>query len=574
MQDTKKASKILPDIILLALIAALSFGVLLGARPYSAPSESRYVEIGREMAETGDYVTPRLNYVKYFEKPPLFYWVQAAWTEVAGADFFQARVPTAFFSVLLCLLTYGLGRMLYGRVAGILSSLVIATSLYLFALSRVVLLDVPVSVFLVATLQAFLYAANAPAGKIRTFVIYSMYVAAAGAVLTKGLIGAVLPGAVIFLWFVCTGRWSLLKEMKLVSGSLLFLLIAVPWHIVVWQHNPEHPWFYFVHEHWLRYTTKLHGRYHPWWFFAAVLLAGLLPWLMFTYQATKSGLAGFWQIRKKDGTKLFLALWIGFIFLFFSASDSKLIPYILPIFPPICAMIGGYLSCIWREQPVPGLHKTRFGLGLFFTMLFLIVLAAVPSLLMNFLDADSKVAEALAKGADDVQNLSIAALIGTIALFITYFQAQKKHVIMVLIAIACIIGQLGDLVAANHTKDSMQPFVQSLGPLLTKEDEVVSYDSYYQDLPIYLNRRITVVNWKGELEYGTQHEDTSGWMIDYDEFWKRWLTPGKRMFVVMKDDAYDRIKAQGNPLDKHMYPLLQDGRNILFANVPKESLME
>ncbi len=160
--------KPLSDLVLLTVAIALLFGALLGARPYSAPSESRYVEIGREMAESGNYVTPRLNYVKYFEKPPLFYWVQAGWTEIAGVGFFESRVPTAFCSLLLCLLTYGLGRMLYGRLAGILSAIVMATNIYLFALSRIVLLDVPVSVCLVATLMAFLYAANAPNGKART----------------------------------------------------------------------------------------------------------------------------------------------------------------------------------------------------------------------------------------------------------------------------------------------------------------------------------------------------------------------------------------------------------------------
>src|SRR5271156_6334351 len=105
------------DLISLVFLLALLFGVGLGSRPYSAPSESRYIEIGREMAESGDFVTPRLNYVKYFEKPPLFYWIQAESTRLLGFDPFDARVPTAGFAMLLCLLTYGLGCMLYGRRA-------------------------------------------------------------------------------------------------------------------------------------------------------------------------------------------------------------------------------------------------------------------------------------------------------------------------------------------------------------------------------------------------------------------------------------------------------------------------
>jgi 4-amino-4-deoxy-L-arabinose transferase-like glycosyltransferase len=207
------------DLVFLTVLIAALFGFSLGDRPFSAPSESRYVEIGREMADSGDYVTPRLDYVKYFEKPPLFYWAQAGMTKAFGVDYFTSRVPTALFAVALCLLTYALGRMIYGRRAGLLAAGVLATSLYLFALSRVVLVDVPVSVWLSATLVAFLYAADAPEGGKRTLVLYLMYAAAACAVLTKGLIGAVLPGVIVFLWLAFTGRWALLKTLRIPTGA-------------------------------------------------------------------------------------------------------------------------------------------------------------------------------------------------------------------------------------------------------------------------------------------------------------------------------------------------------------------
>jgi 4-amino-4-deoxy-L-arabinose transferase-like glycosyltransferase len=221
------------DLLGLTLLLTLLFAISLGDRPYSAPSESRYIEIGREMAESGDYVTPRLNYVKYFEKPPLFYWIQAFNTKLFGFEPTPARLPTMAFSIALCLLTYALAYVLYGRRAGLFSALILATSLYLFALSRIVLLDVPESFFMCAVLTAFLYAAHAPPGRCRTLVIYAMYAAAACAVLTKGLIGAVLPGAVVLLWLASTKRWALLKDMRLISGTHLFLLIAAPRYIVV-----------------------------------------------------------------------------------------------------------------------------------------------------------------------------------------------------------------------------------------------------------------------------------------------------------------------------------------------------
>lgn len=558
------------EIALLAIAIALLFGLFLGERPYSAPSESRYVEIGREMAESNDFITPRLNYVKYFEKPPLFYWMQALWTKIAGYDFFAARVPTAFLTLLLCMVTYGLGRMLHDRLTGVLSALIMATCIYTFALSRIVLLDVPVSLFMVATLTSFLYAVNAPPGRARTWAVYMIYITAAAAVLTKGLIGAVLPGAVIFLWLLATNRWNLLATMRIPTGTLLFLLITVPWHVLVWQHNPEQPQFYFIHEHWDRYTTKVHGRYHPFWFFGAVLLAGFFPWTGFVAHAAMRRFKNCWSHRRENGNDLFLALWVGFIFLFFSVSDSKLIPYILPIFPPLAVITGDYFARFWREERgADAPSRKGFLLEKLILMALLAAIALAPIVLQNILSADSKAAQAIMQSKDMIGVLSITALIAVVALFVAQIQGRARHVIMLMIAIAAIIVELGDKVADNYSKDSMQQFGGALKALAKPEDEVVMYDNYYQDLPIYLGRRVTIVHWKGELQFGTEHEDTSAWMIDYPEFWKRWLDPKRHMFVILREDAFDRIlKEKPKQEDNHFYGVLRDGRNILFSNQP------
>ncbi len=386
----------------------------------------------------------------------------------------------------------------------------------------------------------------------------------------------VLPGAVIFLWLVCSGRWKLLLEMKIPTGTALFLLITVPWHIMVWQHNPEHPHFYFIHEHLERYTTTVHGRYQPFWFFGVVLLAGLFPWIFFAYPALRSGFVGAWSERKNNGNSLFLALWIGFILLFFSVSDSKLIPYILPVFPPLAAVIGNYLAHAWNERPMGTRKKgAGFTLAMMLMLLALVAIAAMPMVLRNLLDPESKAIVAIEQGGDAIQLFSITALISAIALFITFVQGRYRHVIIVFSIIAAAIMQLGDLVAANYNKDSMQPFAEIIKSVQKPDDEIASYDTYYQDLPIYLNHRITVVNWKGELEFGTQNEDTSAWMIEYDEFWKRWLNPDHRMFVVMREDAFERIQSEKKNIEEnHMYPLQHIGRNILFSNVNPTTFKE
>lgn len=549
------------DLLALGFLLALLFGIGLGDRPYSAPSESRYIEIGREMAESGDFVTPRLDYVKYFEKPPLFYWIQAASTKLLGLDSFAARVPTALFCVLLCLLAYGLGKMLYGRLAGTLGALVLATSLYMFALSRIVLLDVPVSFFMAATLTAFLYAAYAPHRPKRTVALYLMYAFAACAVLTKGLIGAVLPGAVVFLWFACTKRWRLLKELRLISGILLFLLIAVPWHIIVAQRNPEWAHFYFIHEHFERYLTREHGRYQPVWFFIPVLLAGSFPWIVFLTQAAMTSLAGFWRKRFADGRQLFLVLWIGFILFFFSLSDSKLIPYILPVFPPLAALLGRYLANAWQERPAPG-----FTAGMWALIVLLLLMAIIPPLLPQFLDKENKILVALAQGDEELRLLSIASMMAVGLMFIAYIQGHARHVILASLASAALVLQLADQVAAHYNKDSMFTFSHVIRSVQTPSDEVVSYQTYYQDLPIYLKRRITLAGNKGELEFGATHEDTSAWMISEEEFWRRWLKNDHRIFTVMRQDIYDRAVKDKSAADLRLYLLHREGRNMLFSN--------
>lgn len=238
---------------LLTLIIALFFSVTLGLRPYGTPSEARYIEIARQMVTSGDWLTPRLNGVKYFEKPPLFYWLEAAQFELFGMEEFSGRFWIMIMMTALCMLAYAAASNLYGRRAGIISAVTLATSVLGFALSRIVLLDVPLSLFLCSTLFAFIFAVRSEQKKQRDGLLLLMYVLAALAAMTKGLIGIVLPGLIIGNWIMLTGRWSLLRQVRLLPGLLIFLVITVPWHVMVNKITPEFFHFYFIHEHFERY---------------------------------------------------------------------------------------------------------------------------------------------------------------------------------------------------------------------------------------------------------------------------------------------------------------------------------
>src|SRR5574337_68433 len=151
----KSGRETLRDLVLLTVLIGALFGIMLGNRPLSVPDEGRYVEIPREMATTGDYLTPRLNGIKYFEKPVLFYWLEAFSIRLFGLDESGLRLWPALFALFGCLAVYAAGKRLFGRRAGFLAAIVLSTSVLYYALSRVIILDMPVSVLLTVSMLSF-----------------------------------------------------------------------------------------------------------------------------------------------------------------------------------------------------------------------------------------------------------------------------------------------------------------------------------------------------------------------------------------------------------------------------------
>jgi len=549
---TQTATHATRDLFLLTVLISLLFAFMLGNRPLSVPDEGRYVEIPREMVVTGDYLTPRLNGVKYFEKPALFYWLEAFSIELFGLKGFALRLWPALFAVLGCLVVYGSSVRLFGQRTGLIAATVLATSALYYALSRAIILDLPVTVLLSGALLCFLLGTHEPPGLRRRLFMWGLYSFAALAVLTKGLIGILIPGMVIGAWIVLLGEWRVLKTMYLPSGLLLFLLIAAPWHILVNRANPEFFNFYFIHEHFLRYLTKIHSRYKPAWFFIPVVLLGLLPWSAFLVQAVKHNLPPSWRERHEHRDTLFLILWAGLIFLFFSASSSKLIPYILPVFPPLSILIGRYLAEAFERRDFPGIG-TGCAVLLITTLGMAVSLIALPQYWA------SPDAQKLGK----YPYVSAAVLITGAA--VTWMMKRRKNfqwVFTSLTATTVLFFIVVNAAASVADMRSSLNLATVLKQRLQPGDEVASYDTYYQDLPVYLERRITVVNWKGELEFGTSVEDTSQWMVDDATFWKRWNGPNT-VYMATKKNTYNELLAAGH---KNVYLVTESGDNVLAVN--------
>ncbi len=266
-------------VIGIAILILTVYFVPLGWHGLLEPDEGRYSEIPREMVESGDFVTPRLNYVKYFEKPVLLYWMNAASFMAFGENEFAARFPTALSGVLGALVTALLCSAVFGRRAGVIAGAVTALSLLYFAIGTITLTDMPLSLFLTAALSAFYY------GHIkndrRWFLAF--YASVALGLLAKGLIAIVLPGGIIFWYIIFTKKWRLILDALYLPGIALFFLIAFPWFYMVSKENPDFLYFFFVREHFLRYATKIHSRYEPFWFFILMIPVGLMPWTGFFF---------------------------------------------------------------------------------------------------------------------------------------------------------------------------------------------------------------------------------------------------------------------------------------------------
>jgi 4-amino-4-deoxy-L-arabinose transferase-like glycosyltransferase len=277
---TSKEEKTWKDLTFLLFMFGTALFQFLGRLPLLEPDEGRYAEIAREMLEKMDFITPHLNYVKYFEKPPLLYWLNALSLSMFGNNEFAARFPTALAGLSGILLTYHIGRKIFGRREGLLAALVLGTSVGYLAQARMNIIDMTLTFCMTATLGCFLIAAQ-DKEKRKGLYFHLFYLFAALTVLAKGLIGLVLPGAVIFFYIVLTRQWRLLREMRLASGVPLFIIVCVPWFILVSINNPEFARFFFIHEHVERFLTKVHNHYQPLWYFIPVLLGCMFPWSLF-----------------------------------------------------------------------------------------------------------------------------------------------------------------------------------------------------------------------------------------------------------------------------------------------------
>jgi 4-amino-4-deoxy-L-arabinose transferase-like glycosyltransferase len=539
------------------LLLLLGFGALyffrLGSYPFSNPDEGRNAEIPREMLATGDWVTPRLDGVNYFEKPPLVYWVTAALGKIFGLNEWSVRAVPVLFALAGILLTYAAARALYGRHAGRWSALVLGTSLFWFGIGHIPILDMAVSVLMAATLFCFLLGVREPTGSRRRWFFLGLYASAALATLTKGLMGFLVTGAVMFLWLVIFKQWKRLRPLYLPSGILLFLAIAAPWHVLAAMRNETWAHRYFVFEHFERFLTPVADRPGPIYYFVGIVIAGLIPWTGFLWPATRDALRGMdgptagtstslkgaWARRRENADAWFLPIWAAFIFVFFSISKSKLAPYILPIFPALAVLIGRWLAATVAENAGArlrnGLRVFTFLCGLLAVALCMVVTR--PDLLK--LDA----VKALALQPPAFVMAAVLLLGGIFAPWFVRVRGPGAGLSAVVLMMGAFFVTL--LFAAPHiSKPATKELALFVKTHAQPADRVFHCYDYYQDFTFYAERLVGVVGSnRAELEL---IEDaaarTSGRFISDTELLAQWSQPG-RIFLVVQERKIREVKA-------------------------------
>jgi 4-amino-4-deoxy-L-arabinose transferase-like glycosyltransferase len=543
-------SKPLVWALLIAFCAVWFYG--LAARTLVPTDEGRYAEMAREMVTTNDWITPRLNATKYFEKPPLQNWMNALTFKAFGFGEWQARLWTGLCGLLGIALVAWTGRKVFSPRIGFTAAVVLASSFLWAALGHVNTLDMGLSGMMTLALCGLLLGQREGASpRERRNWMLACWAGMALAVMSKGLIGIVLPGAVLVLYTFLARDWSIWKRLHLGLGLLVFFAITTPWFVLVARANPEFLHFFFIHEHFERFTSKVHNRAGPIYYFVPIMVLGIFPWLGVLLQSLWRGWG---DVAGKFQPKKLLLIWSVFIFVFFSISNSKLPSYVLPIFPALALLIACYL-----EQAS---HKTMaFNAGLL-TVFSAVGLLFVPGI--SRLGSETYEIPLYQAYEPWVAAAAILAIFGSIGA-ILLARRQQQWAIVLLAATGFVGGQL--LMLGHEPLGRYAAGTAHLAAIkaeLTPQTPIYVVGRYEQSLPFYLGRTLTMVQHADEMEFGLKQEPHL-WLPTRNEFVAKWLAQraaGVKAVAILNHHAYEEFRERGVP----MRVIGQDPRRVIVVN--------
>jgi 4-amino-4-deoxy-L-arabinose transferase-like glycosyltransferase len=540
-------------ILLLVLVLAVVWFVPLGWRHLLPSDEGRYAEMAREMFLTGDWITPRYNGYKYFEKPPLQTWANALTFAWFGIGEWQARLYTALTGFAGVLLIGFTGARVFNAATGVFAAIVLATSPYWNLMGHFNTLDMGLSFWMELTLCALLLAQrpNLPTGQVRLWM-WLCWASMALAVLSKGLIGVILPGAVLVLYTLIARDWAVWKRLHLIGGVILFFAIVTPWFVLVQERNPEFLNFFFIVQQFKRYLTPEQNRPGAFYYFVPVILVGFLPWLSVSVQSIRHALR---LPRQPNGFSpvTMMLVWTVFIFLFFSASHSKLLSYTLPSAPALALLIGLYLPLVTPAM----LRRHLAGYAVF------LVVAAIGALFMSRFGDDRNptelyvayrvwvlaalgVAFALTLAAMWLNRHSRTGIVGATAMFGAAW-----------LLLGTIAGTGHDVFGRLSSGAPLAPAIKAAIAKLPPDTPFYSVGVLDHTLPFYVDHTMIMVEHPDELAFGVSVEPQK-WVPTVDEWEKRW-DADRYALALLPPARYDALLAQHVP----MQIVARDSRRVI-----------
>jgi 4-amino-4-deoxy-L-arabinose transferase-like glycosyltransferase len=520
----------------------------LSLRPLFNPDEGRYAEIAREMLNGGDWVIPHLNGLAYIEKPPLQYWATALCLRVFGQSEFAARFYTACCALATLLTVWLLARRLWSVVAAWRAAVMLSSMMLFLVMGQLLTLDMGLTLYLTMALAGFLLAQQAGQHRSERGWMLLAWVATALGVLSKGLVAAAIPAAVLVSYSAWARDFSPWRRLHIAWGLPLFVAITVPWHWLAARRLADFAQFFFVHEHLARYLTPSANREESWWFFGVVLVLGSAPWTLSVLRVMVLG----WRrpaSRSEFNPTLFLWIWAWFVCIFFSLSESKLIPYILPALPALALLIA--------SLPAEALRR-----DVLMTAVLTLVAASALAMLCVFAPrfvAASDRSEYFLSLAKPLAQ--IAALLAASGLYVLSQRRREVTRSAVFLGVGwCLSGLLLMRAAA-----AVAPVYSGVGlaqalPAGAENAPIYSVGTYDQTLPFYWRRSVALVAYRGELDYGLRY-DPGAEMGSVAEFLVRWNNESDA-YAVMEKSMYENLTKRG-------VPMREVGRNAIRVLVAR-----
>jgi len=497
----------------LLLLFVLIYMFPLGNRPLAIPDETRYAEVPYEMLTSGDWVTPHLNGLRYFEKPPLGYWLNAISISVFGENNFAVRLSSALAAGLTTLLVYMFtATILTHRRSALLAAFIHMTFFEVYVIGTFSVLDNLLTLFLTAGILSFYLAVDNEYTLKNTNKPDWFYWVASGlslglAFLTKGFLALAIPVIVIVPWLIWHHHWRAL----LVKGWLVVLiavLLALPWGILIHLQEGDFWHYFFWVEHIKRFTADNAQHKAPFYYFLVLLPVLAFPWI----SLFPAVIAGIKQDVNAPETSRFLWLWLIVPFLFFSASSGKLATYILPCFPPLAILTASGLSKYLQQKDT---HLFRW--GVLFNLLLLglglsaVIISQVFNLKFTLYQPDETVKLLI---------LLIAFFIGITSGVIAYF-SNSTNIRLLSVALMIIpVITLMQFSIPDIIKQSKSPeiFINEFKQSIDNNTVVISDSSMLRALGWYLKRNDIYVVEKGEVAYGLNYPDARHRYLNAQKF--------------------------------------------------------